>query len=133
MKKTKEDGLFALRFAEALQPHIDRELAAGKSLRKIARGLGITSWGLQKQLNGGTPSIRTIALAYALYGVSVPYGGIPVTKALSKKRRKGRDPERQLLLPFEITTPAPRDRVTLKLLPRGVRKYQLRVSVRITG
>ncbi len=133
MKKTKEDDRFAMLFAEALQPHIDLELASGKSLTKIAKGLGVTGWGLQKQLGGGTPSIRTVALAYALYGVSVPYQGIPFTKALSKKRRARQSPERQLLLPFEIMTPAPANRVTLKLLPRGVRKYQLRLSVRVTS
>src|SRR5438270_580558 len=102
MKKTDEDRLFATRFATALQAHVDRELRSGKSMAKIAEGLGVTGWGLQKQLNGGTPSIRTIALAYAKYGVSVPYDGIAISKALTKKRKTAKNSDRQLFLPFQI-------------------------------
>src|SRR6267142_208668 len=102
MKKTDEDRLFAERFAAALQVHVDRELELGKSMMKIADGVGVTGWGLQKQLNGGTPSIRTIALAYAKYGVSVPYDGIAISKALTRKRKATKNSERQLFLPFQI-------------------------------
>jgi hypothetical protein len=131
MKKTDEDRLFAARFAAALQVHVDRELGLGKSMMKIGEGLGVTGWGLQKQLNGGTPSIRTIALAYAKYGVSVPYDGIAISKALTRKRKATRNSERQLFLPFQIMAPSAGNDVTLKLLPTGVRKYQLRLSVRL--
>ncbi len=131
MKKTDEDRLFAARFATSLQAHVDRELVSGKSMTKIAEGLGVTGWGLQKQLNGGTPSIRTIALAYAKYGVSVPYDGIAVSKALARKRKSARNSERQLILPFQIMTPSDGKDVRLKLRPTGVRKYQLHLSVRM--
>lgn len=39
---------------------------------------------LQKQLSGGAPSIRTVAFAYELYGVSVKYEGIAVTRAITR-------------------------------------------------
>lgn len=130
MKQTDEDRLFATRFATALRVHVDRELRSGKSMTKIGEGLGVTGWGLQKQLNGGTPSIRTIALAYAKYGVSVPYDGIAVSKALAKKRKVTRDTDRQLFLPFQIMAPSAGNDVSLKLLPMGMRKYKLLLSVR---
>jgi hypothetical protein len=130
MKKTDEDRLFAARFAAALQGHVDREIQSGKSMTKIAEGLGVTGWGLQKQLNGGTPSIRTIALAYAKYGVAVPYDGIAVSKALTKKKKATRNSDQQLILPFQIIAPPTGNDVSLKLLPAGVRKYQLRLLVR---
>jgi len=89
---------------------------------------------LQKQLGGGTPSIRTIALAYAIHGVAVPYEGIDISKALSAKSngKKARTEERQLVLPFEITAPARSKGLMLKLLPQGVRRYRLQVTVGIS-
>jgi transcriptional regulator with XRE-family HTH domain len=131
MKHTEADRRFAVEFAEALQPHVTIERNQGKSWAKIAARLGVTAAGLQKQLNGGTPSIRTIALAHGLYGIAVPYDGIDISKALAAKRkgRKGRMERRQLVLPFEITAPAPSKDMILKLLPQGVRRYRLQVTV----
>jgi transcriptional regulator with XRE-family HTH domain len=135
MKQTGEDRSFATRFAEALQPHVTRERNKGKSLVQIAAGLGVTASGLQKQLNGGTPSIRTIALAHGLYGVSVPYEGIEISRVVSAKG-KGKQKkrlERQLFLPFEITAPAPSKDLVLKLVPQGVRRYRLQLTVGISS
>jgi len=133
MKRTEADRRFAVLFAEALQPHVASERNQGKSLSQIAAHLGVTAAGLQKQLGGGTPSIRTIALAHALYGVAVPYSGIDISKAVSAKRKgkKARTEERQLVLPFEITASAPSKDLILKLLPQGVRRYRLQVTVRL--
>ena len=103
MKQTEEDRRFAKRFAEALLPHVTDERNEGKPLAQIAARLGVTAAGLQKQLAGGTPSIRTIALAHSIYGVAVPYEGIDISKAVSVKRgKRQRVEERQLVLPFEI-------------------------------
>ncbi len=129
MKQTREDRDFAARFASALRPHVDREASAGRSLKEIAEELGVTSWGLQKQLGGGTPSIRTIARAYARYGVSAHYEGIALRKALTKKPKMRKNTEEQMVLPFLITAPTSGRKITLKLLPGGVRKYELRLSV----
>jgi hypothetical protein len=131
MKKTKEDRRFAARFAEELRPHIDRELAAGQSMAKIAAKLGVTAWGLQKQLNGGTPSIRTVSLAYSVYKVAVPYGGVDITKALNRRRRTKKDIDEQLVLPFEIDAPARIRDMTLKMSPKGIRRYRLNVVLRV--
>ena len=132
MKQTEADRIFAQRFAAALRPHIERERERGKSLGRIAESLGVTAPGLVKQLSGGTPSVRTVALAFELYGVSVPYVSITVTKAIGQRGRKKRSAENQLVLPFEITAPPFSQGIALKLLPRGVRKYHLQVSFRNT-
>jgi|SRR5215467_3613200 len=131
MKQTNEDRLFSLRFAEALEPHVSRERVRGKTLAEIASGLGVTSAGLQKQLSGGTPSIRTIARAYAIYGVSVPYEGVEIARIMSAKRKKKRGEAigSQLFLPFEITAPMRSKRMSLKLVPTSVRRYQLQLTV----
>jgi transcriptional regulator with XRE-family HTH domain len=131
MKQTDEDRLFSTRFADALGPHVSLERGKGKSLAEIASKLGVTAAGLQKQLSGGTPSIRTIAFAYAIYGVSVPYENIEIARAMSAKRKKKRKEaaEEQLFLPFEITAP-PRSRsMSLKVVSRSVRRYQLQLTV----
>src|SRR5258707_13329044 len=118
MKQTHEDRLFSTRFAEALGPHVSRERENGKTLAEIASRLGVTAAGLQKQLSGGTPSVRTIALAYAIYGVSVPYEGIEIARVMSAKRKKkrGEAAGAQLFLPFEITAPPRSRRMSLKLV-----------------
>jgi transcriptional regulator with XRE-family HTH domain len=131
VKQTEQDRSFARRFADALQPHISGERNRGKSLSDIARKLGVTAAGLQKQLAGGTPSIRTIAFAYAIYGVSVPYEDVEIARAMSIKRKgkRGAVPEQQLFLPFEITTPSRSDRISLRLMPRSARRYRLQLTV----
>jgi len=135
MKQTKADKDFALRFAEALGPHIEGEKLKGRSIAATARRLGVSGPGLLKQLNGGTPSVRTVALAYAEFGVSVAYEGVDVGKALS--RRRGRRPKpsdaNQLLLPFEITAPPSSQRLVLKLLPKSARKYHLQLMVKMSA
>jgi transcriptional regulator with XRE-family HTH domain len=136
MKQTPEDRRFAERFAQALQPHIHREQDEGKkTLREIAAKLGVTAAGLQKQLDGGTPSIRTVALAYAAYGVAVDYDGIDVARIAGAKgrRKKSRVSESQLFLPFEITAGPPSKRLTLKMIPKGVRRYRLQITVGMAG
>jgi len=131
MKWTYKDRDFAKSFAEALQPHIVREQEKGKSLKEIAAKLGVTAWGLQKQLSGGVPSIRTVALAYELYRVSVNYDGIPVKRAIAGKgkRHRSRVSERQMLLPFNIIAQPPSTRLELKLVPKRVRTYRLQITV----
>jgi hypothetical protein len=131
MKRTEEDRRFAESFARALQPHIAREQEKGKSLREIAAKLGVTAWGLQKQLSGGAPSVRTVALAYKWYGVSVNYNGIAVTQAVATKRKSHRShaSESQMLLPFDIIAKPPSARLELKLVPKRVRTYRLQITV----
>jgi hypothetical protein len=132
MKQTKEDRAYARRFSEALQPHISHDRTQGKSLEKIASGLGITAAGLQKQLAGGTPSVRTIALAYSVYGVAVPYRGINFAGAISRSRKGKRnrvESDGQLFLPFEITASPTAKRLSFKLVPKSPRRYQLQIIV----
>jgi hypothetical protein len=133
MKKTEEDRRFARRFAEALQPYVSIERQQGKSLVEIAAKLGVTAAGLQKQLAGGTPSIRTVALAYAIHGVSVPYEDIDFAKAVSPKkgRKRASALERQLLLPLEIIAPLASTDLVLKRVPQSVRRYRLELTVGI--
>lgn len=131
MKQTADDERFAKKFAEALQPYISQDRDAGRSWAKIAADLGVTAPGLQKQLAGGTPSIRTIALAYEKYRISVAYGGIEIAKAVSAKQKKSRrrTTDNQLLLPFEITAPAFSRDLVLKRIPQGVRRYRLQIVI----
>jgi len=135
MKQTKADRDFAQRFAEALGPHVANEREKGESLASIAKRLGISGPGLLKQLNGGTPSVRTIALAHTSFGISVPYAGVDVAKAVSsKRRRKPGVPEgSQLLLPFEITAPPSSQRLVLKLVPKSARRYHLQLMVKMSA
>jgi transcriptional regulator with XRE-family HTH domain len=131
MKQTQEDREYARKFARALQPQVSMEQNQGKSLAEIAKKLGVTAAGLQKQLAGGTPSIRTIAFAYAIYGVSVPYGGVEVTKAISAKRKgkRGQPSEQQLFLPLEITAPPASRGLSLKPVLKSLRRYRLQITI----
>jgi transcriptional regulator with XRE-family HTH domain len=135
MKQTREDLRFAGDFAQALRPHIAEEKRKGSSLKKIAEGLGVTEPALKKYLGGRTtPCLRTVVLAYDRYGLSVPYSGVFFVGRVAGKRKRGQKqstPLQQLLLPFEIQTPSPEDRLGLKLLPTGVRRYQLQVTLRL--
>ncbi len=135
MKKTAADKDFALRFAAALSPYVEREKEKGQSVAAIAKRLGISGPGLLKQLNGGTPSVRTIALAFAAFGVSVPYAGVHVAQAVASKRgrRRQRLHPDQLLLPFEITAPASSQRLLLKLVPKSTRRYRLQLLVKMSA
>jgi transcriptional regulator with XRE-family HTH domain len=136
MKQTPEDLRFAGDFAEALRPHIAEEKERGRSLKQIAERLGVTEPALKKYLGGKTtPCLRTVVLAYDRYGVSVPYSGVSFAGSVRGKRRRGQtrnsSPLQQLFLPFEIQTPRPEDRLALKLLPTGVSRYQLQVTLRL--
>jgi transcriptional regulator with XRE-family HTH domain len=135
MKQTPEDRKFARDFARALQPHVTGEQDKGRSLAEIAKELGVTAAGLQKQMAGGTPSIRTIAYAHAIYGVSVPYGDVEVTKAMSSKRKRksGQTSEQQLFLPLEITAPASYKGLLLKPVPKSTRRYRLQFTVGVSA
>jgi hypothetical protein len=131
MKQTDEDKFFAYRFAQALEPHVERERREGKTLSKIASTLGVTAAGLQKQLTGGTPSIRTVALAFARYRVAVPYIDVDIARVISSKRRKKGDKsdEQQLTLPFEIKAPSRPRRLGLKLVSTSPRRYRLQLTI----
>jgi len=134
MKRTSEDRKFAEKFSMALQPHVSLEQDRGKSLAEIAKKLGVTAAGLQKQLAGGTPSIRTIAFAYALYGVSVAYGDVDIAKAISGKRKKSeRERSEQLFLPLEITAPPSSRGLQLKPVPKTLRRYRLQITIGVAG
>jgi hypothetical protein len=131
MKQTDDDQDFATRFAEALQPFISRDRDRGRSWADIGADLGVTGPGVRKQLAGGTPSIRTIALAYEKYGVAVPYRGVEFGKAVAPKRRgrTRRATENQLSLPFEITAPPSAKTLVLKRIPKGIRRYRLQLVI----
>ena len=135
MKQTPDDLRFAGDFAAALGPHISAERRKGRSLSHLANELGVTEPALQKCLGGrSTPCLRTVALAFDKYGVSVPYSGIEFVGRAAAKHNGGRKQNRlleQLFLPFEIAAPGPRDRLDLKLLPTGTRRYQLQVTLRV--
>ena len=134
MKQTPEDLRFAGDFAEALRPHIAEDKKKGRSLRQIAERLGVTEPALKKYLSGRTtPCLRTVVLAYDRYGLSVPYSGVTFM-GVGTKRKRGRKRSnqlQQLFLPFEIQTPSSDDRLGLKLLPTGTRRYQLQVTLRL--
>jgi hypothetical protein len=119
MKKTDEDRRFARMFAEALLPRVTAERNEGKSLAEIAARLGVTAAGLQKQLAGGTPSVRTVALAHLHYKIAIPYAGVDVSKALKRRATGGqKEGDRsQLLLPFEITAPGTAGRIEFEIVP----------------
>jgi hypothetical protein len=131
MKRTTEDREFASKFAAALRPHVSAARGKGKSWSEIGAALGITAAGLRKQLAGGTPSVRTIALAYHLYKISVRYRTVAVGEIVCSKKKENikRTRENQLSLPFEITAPPDAGVVTLELEPRSVHRYFLRVVV----
>lgn len=135
MKQTPEDLRFAGDFAEALRPRVMGEKRKGLSLKQIAEELGVTEPALKKYLSGRTtPCLRTVALAYDRYRVSVPYSGINFVGGATGKRKhrdKQSTPLQQLSLPFEIHTPSPEDRLALKLVPTGVSRYQLQVTLRL--
>ncbi len=48
MKQTPEDLRFAGDFADALRPHVIAEKRNGRSLKQIAKGLGVTEPALKK-------------------------------------------------------------------------------------
>jgi len=135
MKQTSDDLRFAGDFAEALRPHVAEQKAKGHSLRQIAHDLGVTEPALKKYLGGRTtPSLRTVVLAYAKYRVSVPYSGVSfigVPRRGGRTQKPGSIPLHQLVLPFEIQTPSTDDRLALKLLPTGVSRYQLQITLRL--
>jgi transcriptional regulator with XRE-family HTH domain len=132
MKQTPEDRQFAKLFAQALQPYVDRDLRRGESMARIGARLGVTGPGLQKYLDGGTvPSLRTVVRAYLEYKVSVPYEGFDIARSAAARWKRREPAEQQLLLPFHITAPSPKERLTLKLEPTGVRRYQLQVTLRV--
>ncbi len=134
MKQTPEDLRFAGDFADALRPHIAAEKRNGHSLKQIAEKLGVTEPALKKYLGGRTtPCLRTVVLAYDRYGVSVPYSGVSFAGNVRGKRKRQAQSSslQQLFLPFEIQTPGSEDRLDLKLLPTGVSRYQLQVTLRI--
>lgn len=132
MKQTPEDRRFAGLFAEALRPHVSADLGKGESMAKIGAKLGVTGPGLQRYLDGNTvPSLRTIVHAYLEYKISVPYEGVEIARKAGTRRTKSKEAVEQLFLPFEITAPTPDDRLELKLLPTGVRSYQLQVTFRL--
>ncbi len=136
MKQTPEDLRFAGDFADALRPHVIAEKRNGRSLKQIAKGLGVTEPALKKYLSGRTtPCLRTVALAYDRYHVSIPYSGIKFVGGAISRRKEYKDkqssPLQQLALPFEIYTPGAEDRLALKLVPTGVSRYQLQVTLRL--
>jgi len=132
MKQTADDLRFAGDFAEALRPHVSAERERGRSLREIAESLGITEPALKKCLSGrNTPCLRTVVLAFDRYRVAIPYSGITLFEGRSKQRRRTSPPLSQLVLPFEIEAPGPEDRLALRLLPKGVRRYQLQVMLQL--
>ena len=135
MKQTPEDLRFAGDFAEALRPHVRDEKARGFSLKQIAAGLGVTEPALKKYLTGRTtPCLRTVALAFDRYGVAVSYSGISFVGGAARRRTHARKQStllQQLFLPFDIQTPSPEDRIALKLLPTGISRYQLQVTLQL--
>jgi transcriptional regulator with XRE-family HTH domain len=135
MKQTAEDLRFAGDFAEALRPHVNQARKQGSSLKQVAEELGVSEPALKKYLRGRTtPCLRTVVLAFDKYRVSVPYSGISFIGDAHCKRKPG--PKRssalqQLEFPFEIGIPGADERLTLKLLPTGVSRYQLQVTLRL--
>lgn len=132
MKQTQEDLQFADDFADALAPIVAAEKQKGRSSKRVAEDLGITEPALKKYLTGRTtPSVRTVALAFRKYGVSVPYSGVPLFGGPTKNTHRRQRTPNQLVLPFEIQAPVSGDRLAIKLLPTGTRTYQLQLKVRV--
>lgn len=136
MKKTESDQLFGRRFADELEPHITKQQQAGKSLEKIAAELGVTGPGMKKQLAGGTPSVRTVALAFRQYRVAVPYEDVDVASVLTGKRSPGAANQkdhrpRQLRLPFEISSPRQATSMKITVRRKGPTRYELDLTIKM--
>lgn len=134
MKQTSDDLRFAGDFSAALASVVFSERKKGRSLKRIAGELGITEPALKKCLRGRTtPCLRTVVLAFRKFRVAVPYSGVALFRGPAKRSAGPADSLQQLVFPFEIQTPGPDDRLTLKLLPTGVQKYELQLMLRLAG
>jgi transcriptional regulator with XRE-family HTH domain len=105
MKQTPEDRIFAKEFGKELRPvYADRVKGpeADLTAKEFADALGVTVGGLQKYLEGSSmPSVLTLLRAYDRFGISVPYEGRHLQRAIKKSSEPR---EIQLMLPLRVET-----------------------------
>jgi transcriptional regulator with XRE-family HTH domain len=132
MKRTSEDDEYAPEFGRRLKAHYDiarMEPPTGKGLsdEEFAATLDITRPALRKYLNGrAMPTLRTVVLAFRVYGIAVPYFGVPLFRTRRQVHKSAG--VTQLVLPFSVRGLGSFG-VQARIAPRGENKFELRVDV----
>jgi transcriptional regulator with XRE-family HTH domain len=130
MKRTDEDTAFALEFGQELKRKYDKAKESGVSDSSFAESIGVVRGQLDRYLRGeAVPGVRTVALAFRNYAISVQYGGTAVTDALRKRRRGRKSLLDQLELPFTVLSNVAGS-LDVKLKPVSARKFALQLIVR---
>jgi len=76
MKRTPEDAAFAVEFGRELYVKYSDAKTRGVTDDVFAKSIGVVRAQLDKYLRGeAVPSVRTVALAHAGYGIAVAYDG----------------------------------------------------------
>ncbi len=134
MKRTPEDATFAVQFGRELHVKYSEAKAREVTDDVFAKSIGVVRAQLDKYLRGeAMPSVRTVALAHAAYGIAVGYGGVPVSKAVTgRRRRKAPVSSDQLELPFTIWAEGP-GKFDVKLRPVSARKFSLQLTIKRTA
>jgi transcriptional regulator with XRE-family HTH domain len=134
MKRTPEDDVFVEEFARELRRAYEatREKDSGVTDEIFATSIGVKRPQLTKYLRGeAMPSLRTVALAYRTYGISVPYEQVPAKKLITvAKSRKGKFTQEplQLVLPFTIRSHHYGE-CEVQLTPIRSKRYELRIRM----
>ena len=134
MKRTPEDAAFAVEFGRELYVKYSDAKTRGVTDDVFAKSIGVVRAQLDKYLRGeAVPSVRTVALAHAGYGIAVAYDGVPVSRAFAGQRRlKARASIDQLELPFTIWAEGP-GKFDVKLRPVSARKFSLQLTIKRTA
>lgn len=130
MKRTPEDTAFATEFGRELKSRYDHAKKRGVTDDGFAKSIGVVRAQLDRYLRGeAVPGVRTVALAHREYGIALPYGAIPVIKALKGRRRQQQSILDQLELPFTLWAEGP-GKFDLKLRPVSTRKFALSLTIK---
>jgi len=131
MKRTSEDDEFVLEFSRQLNASYAYERQKKLSDEEFARSIGVSRTALQKYLDGKSmPSLRTVVLCYTRHKIAVPYSGTRMFTG-SPRRKQKTTPE-QLILPLAITALHSKP-VGMKLDPKGLNAFELKITVQRTG
>jgi hypothetical protein len=131
-KRTPEDDEFIREFSRQLNSVYNNQGEQKVSDDVFARRIGVSRTGLQDYLNGDAmPSLRTVVLSFEQYKINVPYMGISLFP--DSKRNKGiKRRIEQLTLPLAITAHHTQT-VDMKLDPKGLNAFELRITIPRTG
>jgi transcriptional regulator with XRE-family HTH domain len=129
MKRTLQDDDFAAHFGRKLNVKYSEAKRSGVTDQVFATSIGVERAQLDRYLRGeAMPSVRTVALAYQKYGITVAYGSAKPHLALRREKRGGEAKPTQLLLPFSIRSEGT-ENVEVKLRPLGTRKFELQLTI----